>query len=178
MQCLLLKAHYERCFNIVRYNQYMLNEEKLRTWYAGFSTAEYAPRYIPKPILQTVVEVPSLPVRKWRRDKQDSGIGSSSHRFYSRAYSANQRAEKRGIKQKLTALDLQAVYDRDNGICVLCNSAEDFQFDHIVPLCKQGDNTVDNLRVLCATCNFDKLCLEDYPDIAPFVKAKRTKACV
>jgi 5-methylcytosine-specific restriction endonuclease McrA len=96
---------------------------------------------------------------------------TQAHPFYARAYRYNERARKRSRKAcLLTPEDLEFVYDRDGGICVLCGSSEKYQFDHIVPLCKKGANTVDNLRVLCARCNMNKMLDEDAPAFAEHLR--------
>ena len=53
------------------------------------------------------------------------------------------------------------VLERDGEICVRCGSTENLQIDHIISACygfyKKIDlyviNNVDNLRILCKTCN-------------------------
>lgn len=46
-----------------------------------------------------------------------------------------------------------AVWQRDGGRCVDCQSNEDLEFDHIIPLALGGSNTARNLQLLCSTCN-------------------------
>jgi hypothetical protein len=48
---------------------------------------------------------------------------------------------------------LEAVFARDGGQCVLCGATEELQFDHILHHSKGGADTVENLRLLCRTCN-------------------------
>ena len=50
----------------------------------------------------------------------------------------------------------QAVWERDNGQCVFCGSDEDLHFDHDLPHSKGGSNTVENIQILCASCNLSK----------------------
>lgn len=50
------------------------------------------------------------------------------------------------------------VYEKDKGICQLCgrkiNQFEsDWNIDHIVPLSRGGDNTMDNYQLTCKSCN-------------------------
>lgn len=47
----------------------------------------------------------------------------------------------------------RAVFERDGGRCVLCASAFDIQYDHVIPFSIGGASTVENLQVLCAGCN-------------------------
>jgi 5-methylcytosine-specific restriction endonuclease McrA len=42
---------------------------------------------------------------------------------------------------------------RDQGKCVQCGSTEDLHFDHKVPWSRGGTNTVNNIQLLCGTCN-------------------------
>jgi hypothetical protein len=50
----------------------------------------------------------------------------------------------------------EAVFRRDGGRCVECGSDFDIQYDHIIPVVRGGSNEVDNLQILCATCNRKK----------------------
>jgi hypothetical protein len=53
-----------------------------------------------------------------------------------------------------------AVHKRDGGACTAlnpdgarCNSRKNIEFDHIVPVARDGTSTVDNLRLLCRAHN-------------------------
>lgn len=48
------------------------------------------------------------------------------------------------------------VWQRDLGKCVRCDSQENLEFDHIIPVCKGGSNTARNIQLLCANCNQEK----------------------
>lgn len=46
-----------------------------------------------------------------------------------------------------------AVWQRDGGRWVECESNKQLEFDHVIPLAKGGSNTERNLQLLCADCN-------------------------
>jgi hypothetical protein len=45
------------------------------------------------------------------------------------------------------------VWQRDQGRCVRCGSAEKLEFDHIIPVAKGGSSTERNIQLLCEQCN-------------------------
>lgn len=51
---------------------------------------------------------------------------------------------------------VDAVWNRDSGKCVYCNSTENLHLDHIIPFSKGGDTSVENLQLLCQKCNLEK----------------------
>jgi hypothetical protein len=50
----------------------------------------------------------------------------------------------------------QAVWSRDSGRCVKCGRSENLHYDHIIPFVKGGANSIENIQVMCAPCNFRK----------------------
>jgi hypothetical protein len=49
------------------------------------------------------------------------------------------------------------VFKRDNGKCVQCGYfGEYIEYDHKIPRSKGGQNTVDNIQLLCRKCNLRK----------------------
>ncbi len=64
----------------------------------------------------------------------------------------------RALKNKATveSVDLQAILERDNGICGICGKPvieQVLEFDHIVPLSRGGGHTNDNLQCAHKRCN-------------------------
>lgn len=49
-----------------------------------------------------------------------------------------------------------AVWERDEGRCVECDSDFDIQYDHIIPFSMGGASTIENIQLLCARCNQTK----------------------
>jgi hypothetical protein len=50
----------------------------------------------------------------------------------------------------------RAVYERDGFECQHCGANEDLSLDHIHPYSLGGEDTAENLRVLCRSCNSKK----------------------
>lgn len=53
----------------------------------------------------------------------------------------------------------QAVFERDNYTCQYCGHSgneADLEVDHIIPICKGGNNDMRNLCTACKTCNRKK----------------------
>lgn len=48
------------------------------------------------------------------------------------------------------------IWERDQGACVACGSANEIQYDHIIPLAMGGSSNVENLQLLCGPCNRSK----------------------
>lgn len=56
-------------------------------------------------------------------------------------------------------VDYQEIFIRDNGICHLCKqvvTTKTLNFDHVLPLSKDGSHTTDNIKVAHAICNARK----------------------
>lgn len=45
------------------------------------------------------------------------------------------------------------VLERDGYKCAWCERTLDLHIDHIIPVSKGGQNTLDNMQILCSTCN-------------------------
>lgn len=48
---------------------------------------------------------------------------------------------------------------KQSGCCGICHARlpiSSIHVDHIIPLSKGGDNSISNLRLVCASCNLQK----------------------
>lgn len=61
---------------------------------------------------------------------------------------ANTAISKKGLREK--------VFEKSGHLCEICLSTDDLTIDHIISVKKGGQNDIDNLRVLCRTCNSSK----------------------
>lgn len=48
------------------------------------------------------------------------------------------------------------IFRRDGKKCKKCGSTEKISIDHIIPIASGGDNSIENLQVLCVSCNSKK----------------------
>ena len=48
------------------------------------------------------------------------------------------------------------VFVRDDFTCKHCGSRRHLEPDHIIPMCKGGETTLENLQTLCRRCNGKK----------------------
>lgn len=90
------------------------------------------------------------------------------------------RLKAKGFDKSIT---LEKLYERDKGVCYICHKTcdwGDFQkingafvvggsyptVEHLIPLCKDGTHTWDNVKLACHSCN-SKKGRRSYEDIAP-----------
>ena len=62
----------------------------------------------------------------------------------------------RPVRERISDEIKVAVWRRDGGQCVRCQSRENLEYDHIIPVSKGGANTVRNIELLCQSCNRTK----------------------
>lgn len=48
------------------------------------------------------------------------------------------------------------IHSRDGNQCTECGSRKNLQIDHIVPVSQGGTDAIDNLQLLCRSCNSEK----------------------
>ena len=68
---------------------------------------------------------------------------------------ARRRAKIRGA-ERIEKVDRLAIYDRDGGVCHICEKPVDrdeFHLDHLIPIARGGTHTVDNVAAAHRECN-------------------------
>ena len=64
---------------------------------------------------------------------------------------------KRPRRTKIDVPLVRAVFSRDGGRCRYCGSEDPpFELDHVVPVSRGGENSLENLVVSCKHCNMSK----------------------
>ncbi len=56
-------------------------------------------------------------------------------------------------RQKISVHLKRQIWSRDQGKCTKCESTYALEIDHIQPIAVGGDNSPENLRLLCRSCN-------------------------
>lgn len=65
-------------------------------------------------------------------------------------------ALKNGRLRPSTILRENRLLVKSNNECAYCGSTTDLQWEHIVPLCRGGPDTIDNQVLACRRCNQEK----------------------
>lgn len=79
--------------------------------------------------------------------------------YRSIADSNKQRAKSLNLTEHFTDLEFDALVNLSGHKCVACGKTEDeceLSADHIIPLSRGGTNTIDNIQILCRSCNSKK----------------------
>lgn len=95
--------------------------------------------------------------REWARANRDKRRVTEkkhyeSHREQVLAKHNRRRAKKIGAKGSHTAVELQGLEQK----CQCCGTTEKLTIDHVIALNSGGSNSVENLQMLCKSCNSSK----------------------
>ena len=89
----------------------------------------------PEPVIQRISETR----RKWDRSRAQA------------VWKEQNRRRREGVeKLVVTERELRDLRSRP---CVLCNSTDNVEADHIVPIARGGRHSIGNLQPLCRKCN-------------------------
>lgn len=61
------------------------------------------------------------------------------------------------ITRSIPNIIKKQVYERDQGRCVKCKSSYKLEYDHMTPFAHGGKTSLENLRLLCFSCNQRRL---------------------
>ncbi len=92
--------------------------------------------------------------REKKYNKTAKGIANNKKQCSKRWYADHEhsklklRARNAGVPLGV----LKQIQERDK-VCQLCHTDQDLQFDHIYPVSLGGLGSLDNLQLLCGTCN-------------------------
>lgn len=73
-----------------------------------------------------------------------------------RVRESRERRKAKGLPSRNPSTNRQYVIDRDDAMCVYCNSDTNLVIDHIIPIALGGDDSLDNLAVACRRCQAGK----------------------
>ena len=90
-----------------------------------------------------------------RRVQQTQELQTIEEATSSQSLGASKGDEKKSVRNPryLPAAVKHAVWQRDQGQCCKCGSRRNLQYDHIEPLGIGGKSGIENLRLLCFSCN-------------------------
>jgi 5-methylcytosine-specific restriction endonuclease McrA len=96
-----------------------------------------------------------------KRYESNPAFFKAKTRAYHRAnpQKSAQDYAKRYAKTKVVNLDYEFIAERDGMVCYLCGqpiAESERQFDHVVPLCKDGEHSYENVKVVHDNCNRKK----------------------
>lgn len=93
------------------------------------------------------------PVCGWRikgtKRKSRAVITYTAEDFYQKQKRFKNKKAKGAQKRRI-------IFDRDGNACLKCGSTECLTLDHVNPISKGGDSSIDNLQTLCYDCNNKK----------------------
>lgn len=105
------------------------------------------------------LRLPEAQVQAAVTDLLESGflVDAESPEDAAAASTAKLKAEANGFGSRhISDATKRAVWERDGGKCVYCESSENIEYDHKHPVSKGGNSEPDNIQLLCRPCNRKK----------------------
>ncbi len=96
--------------------------------------------------------------RNWRKiQKEKDPIAYKFKIFMYRQRRRERKLRNGDCQTEYIKIDLaKDLFKQCNGVCLCCGSADKLSIDHIVPVSKGGLTVIDNLQILCTSCNCSK----------------------
>lgn len=77
-------------------------------------------------------------------------------KHYRKAAERSDARKARRARKSFSKAEFKVIGERRGYKCAYCGTHEDLEIDHIVPFSQGGEDTLDNLQLLCKKCNLAK----------------------
>lgn len=90
--------------------------------------------------------------------RRDQAKHRRKHPINARIDTTNTRAKKLGIEGKITLKEITAMLAEQDNKCAGCveDLLPNWNIDHVMPMRLKGLNKIENIQILCDTCNKSK----------------------
>ena len=155
------------------------NKERMKPYYAAYyqankemynaASAEWAKRHPEKRLEWAMADYYRNRDKRLAKNKEWRKKNKSGQQEYRSLYrqkkpellaalSRNYKARKRNASGTHNGNDIKKLLIAQRHLCVYCKKKVmvDYHVDHVVALSKGGSNSVENLQILCPTCNIKK----------------------
>lgn len=78
------------------------------------------------------------------------------YRDKKKQWEAKRRCKIAGSSQNFTHLEWEELCEKYNHRCLACGEKKKLTPDHIIPLARDGNNSINNIQPLCINCNSSK----------------------
>lgn len=96
---------------------------------------------------------PDSNIRRFLERGDQSYIPTYRSTHYKRGVPPQIKKRERATMRKNHRVWYQLLAESDKESCANCGASENLAIDHVLPIAKGGLSEIDNLQLLCATCN-------------------------